>query len=53
LSPGENSSEEKATEGLEGSNEEAGSSDIVPQIVDDGLDFKTRRSNRTRIPPKL
>ncbi len=51
--PGEDSSEEDATEDLEDSKEEAGSSDAVPQIVDDGLDSNTRRSNRTRNPPKL
>jgi hypothetical protein len=28
-------------------------SETVPQIVDDGLDANTRRSNRTRNPPKL
>ncbi len=50
LDPVEDSSEEEATEGLKESNEEAVSSDIVPQIVDDGLDFNTRRSNRTRNP---
>ncbi len=49
----EDSSEEEVTEGLEKNNEEAGSSDIVPQIVDDGLDSNTRRSNKTRNPPKL
>ncbi len=48
------SSEEKVTEASEDSNaEEAGSSDIVPQIVDDGLDSNTRRSNRTMNPTKL
>ncbi len=51
--PVEDSSEEEATEGLEDSKEEAGCSDTVPQIVDDGLDSNTRRSNRTRNPPKL
>ncbi len=50
--PGQDSSEKKATEGLEDSKEEAGSSEAVPQIVDDGLDSNTRRSNRTRNPPK-
>ncbi len=51
--PVEDSSEEEFTEGLEENNEEAGSSNIVPQIVDDGLDSSTRRSNRTRNPPKF
>ncbi len=50
---GENSSEEEPTEDIEDSKEEAGSSDVVPQIVDDGLDSNNRRSNRTRNPPKL
>ncbi len=49
----EDSSKEEVMEGLEESNGEAGSSDIVPQIVDDGLDSNTRRSNRTRDQPKL
>jgi hypothetical protein len=47
------SSEEEDTQGSEGNNEEADSSDIVPQVVDDGLDSATRKSNRTRNPPKL
>jgi hypothetical protein len=51
--PVEASSEEEVTEGSEENNEEAGSSDIVPQIVDDGLDSNTRRSNRNRNPSKL
>ena len=51
--PVEESSEEEATEGTEESHEPAGSSDTVPQIVDDGLDSNTRRSNRSRNPPKL
>ncbi len=51
--PVEESSEEDITEVLEENKEEAGSSDIVPQFVDDGLDSITRRSNRTRNPPKL
>jgi hypothetical protein len=51
--PVEDSSEEEATEGLEDSKEEAGSSEAVPQIVDDGLGSNTRRSSRTRNPPKL
>ncbi len=51
--PVEDSSEEEATEGLEENNEEARSSDAVPQTVDDGLDSNTRGSNRTRNPPKL
>jgi hypothetical protein len=46
------SSEEKVTQGSEGNNEEADSSDIVPQVVDDGLVSATRKSNRTRNPPK-
>jgi hypothetical protein len=37
----EESSEEEATEGLEDSNEEADSSDIVPQIIVDELDSNT------------
>jgi hypothetical protein len=40
--PVEDSSEEEATEGTEESHEAAGSSDTVPQIVDDGLDTNTR-----------
>ncbi len=36
--PDEDSSEEEVTNGIEENNEEAGSSDIVPQIVEDGLD---------------
>jgi hypothetical protein len=51
--PVEVSNEEEATEGLEESKEEAVSSDIVPQIVDNSLDFNTRRSARTRNPSKL
>ncbi len=51
--PVEDSSEEKVTEGSEENNEEAESPDIVPQIADDGLGSNTRRSNRTRNPPKL
>ncbi len=51
--PAEDSSEQEVTEGLEEINEEAGSSDIVPQIDDDGLDSNTRRSNITRNQPKL
>ncbi len=52
--PVEDSSEEESTEGLQESNEEAsGSSDIVPLIVDYGVDSNTRRSNKTRNPPKL
>ncbi len=53
LDPVKDISEEEVTEGLEENNEEAGSLYIVPQIVDDGLDFNTRRSNRTRIPSQL
>ncbi len=51
--PVEDSSEEEVTESSEENNEEADSSDIAPQIVDDGLDSNTRRCNRTRNPPKL
>ncbi len=51
--PVEDSSEEEIAEEPDDSNEEAGNSDIVPQVVDDGLDTNTRRSSRTRNPPKL
>ncbi len=51
--PVEDSSEEKVTEGSEEKNEEADSPDIAPQVVDDGLGSNTKRSNRTRNPPKL
>jgi hypothetical protein len=49
--PVEDSREEKIAEEPEESNEEAGHSGIVPQVVDDGLDSNTRRSNRARNPP--
>jgi hypothetical protein len=51
--PVEDSIEEEVPEGSKKNNEEADSSDIVPQVVDDGLGSNTRRSNRTRNPPKL
>jgi hypothetical protein len=51
--PAEDSSEEEIAEDSEETTEETEGSDIVPQIVDDGLDSNTRRSNRTRNPPKL
>ncbi len=49
--PVEDSSEEEVTEGSAENNGETDSSDIVPQIVDDGLGC--RRSNGTRNPLKL
>ena len=51
--PVEDSSEEEVAKGLEENNEEAGRSDIVPQIVYDGLDSNNRISNRTMNPPKI
>jgi hypothetical protein len=42
--PIEDSSEEEIAENSEETTEETESSDIVPQIVDDGLDSNTRRS---------
>ena len=47
------SSEEEVAKGLEENNDEAGRSDIVPQIVYDGLDSNNRISNRTMNPPKI
>jgi hypothetical protein len=41
--PAEDSSEEEVAEGSELNNEEAGSSDIIPQVVDEGLDSNNRR----------
>ncbi len=51
--PVEDSSEEEMAEEPEDNNEEADISDTVPQVVDDGLDTNTRKSSRTRNPPKL
>ncbi len=51
--PVEDTSEEEIAEDSEENNEEAVTSDTVPQVVDDGLDINTRRSNRSRNPPKL
>jgi hypothetical protein len=44
---------EDFTSGSEETIEEVNSSDIVPQIVDDGLDSNTSRSDKTRNIPKL
>ncbi len=49
--PVEDSSEEKTT--TEESDEGEVNSDTIPQFMDDGLDTKTRRSSRTRNPPKI
>jgi hypothetical protein len=49
----EDSSKEEVTAGLVENDDEAGSSDIVPQVVDDRLGSNTKRSNRTRNPQKL
>ncbi len=49
----EDSSEEEIAEEPEESNEVAGTSDLIPYVIDVGLDTNTRRSSRTSNPPKL
>ncbi len=51
--PVEDSSEDEISEDSEESNGEAVNPDMVPQVVNDGLDTNTRKSVRTRKPPKL
>jgi hypothetical protein len=51
--PVEESSEEEIADDPEEVTEETEGSATVPQTVDDGLDSNTRRSNRTRNPPKV
>ncbi len=51
--PVEESSEEEIAEDSEETTEETEVSPTVPQVVDDGLDSNTMRSNRPRNPPKL
>ncbi len=51
--PVEESSEEEIADDPEEVTEETEGSATVPQIIDDGLDSNTRRSKRTRNPPKV